>query len=280
MVHLSPEQVVTGYGRAAAAVRAAVVAFAAAAWRAQGSYRDADVDALVALIVPRVRAGQVQVANLTSAYIAQVATLRTGVLVSPVGVDVAAVTGGRGVPAEDVYRRPAVEVYTALAGGASYPDAVSRGLGRLVSLVSTDVQMAKVRQSRASMGASGARFYRRVLNGGDNCAMCMLASTQRYRVKDLSPIHPGCDCSVDPLPPGEDEFQVLDPDEVERIHAAVGERLGVEDRGGRAVDYRKLVIVREHGEYGPTLTLKGHRFTGPEAARSGIDLSVAGLARA
>lgn len=257
---LSPEQVVTGYGRAVSAVRAAVVAFARAVWSAQGQYRDADVDALVSLIVPRVTAGQVQVANLTSAYIAQVASLRSGALVAPAAVDVAEVTGGRGVDPAEVYRRPAVEVYTALSEGVGFADAVQRGARRLESLVGTDMQMAKVRQARSSFRSSGARYFRRVLNGSENCALCMLASTQRYHRDTLSPIHPGCDCGVDALPDDTDPGQVLDPDEVERIHDQVAEAFGTSDRGGRAIDYR-LIQVRDHGEYGPTLTWRGQDFT-------------------
>ena len=269
----TPEQVVAGYGGAVAQVRARVVAFASAAWRAQGSYRDADVEALVAMIVPRVRAGQVQVAQLTAAYIAQVASLRAGSTVAPVAVDAAAVTAGRGVAADEVYRRPFVEVWTSLAEGAGFRDAVARGARRLESLVSTDVQMARVRQSDASLRASGARYYRRTTDG-DSCALCALASTQRYRVGDLLPIHPGCGCGVDALPDATDPGQVLDPDRVEQIHAVVADQLGIADRGGRAVDYRKLVLVQDHGEYGPTLTLRAHRFTGPDGldftAQTGI----------
>lgn len=258
----TPEQVVAGYGAAVTRVRAAVVAFAKAAWAAQGSYRDADIDALVAMIVPRVQAGQVQVANLTAAYIAQVASLRTGATVAPAAVDAAAVTGGRGVSAEAVYRRPGMTVWRILSEGGSFSEAVTAGARRLESLVGTDVQMARVRQARASFQASGARYYRRVLNGGENCALCMLASTQRYRVADLSPVHPGCDCGIDALPDATDPGQVLDPDEVERIHERVADTFGTADRGGRAIDYR-LISVREHGEYGPTLTWRGQKFTGP-----------------
>jgi hypothetical protein len=39
------------------------------------------------------------------------------------------------------------------------------------------------------------------------------------------------------------------------------EIVGVEDRGGRAQDYRKLIVTREHGEVGPTLSWIGQKFT-------------------
>lgn len=67
---------------------------------------------------------------------------------------------------------------------------------------------------------------------------------------------------MDALPDSTDPGQVLDPDEVERIHERVADLLGESDRGGRAPDYR-LISVREHGEFGPTLTWRGQDFTGP-----------------
>lgn len=262
----SPEQVVAGYQATTAEVRRRVLAFVEAAWRAQGSYRDADVQRLVALIVPRVQAGQVQIASLTSSYIAALTS------VPAVPVDRAEVTMGRGVAPEDVYQRPAVEVYTALAAGAPLDAAVDAGLTRLSSLAATDMQMAKVRQSRTSMRRSGVQRYRRVLRGAENCALCLLASTQRYWVGDLSPIHPGCDCDVAPIPRGTPAGQVIDPETLAETHRAVAEKLGVAYADGRGIDYRKLVLVREHGEYGPTLTMRAHRFTNEKALALGLDV--------
>jgi hypothetical protein len=258
----SPEALLAGYNATVVQVRQRITAFAATVWASSSGYRDADVDRLVALIVPRVQAGQVQVAALTSSYLARAASLRRGVEVVASPVDRALVTGGRGVAAGEVYRRPAVEVYTALAGGAAFDDAVRRGARRLESLVSTDLQMAKVRQSDASLRASGATAYRRVLVGSVNCALCSLAATQRYRTGSLLPIHPGCNCGVDEIDPAAPH--VLDPDAVEAIHARVADEFGTADRGGRDIDYR-LIHVREHGEFGPTLSWRGQHFDGPAA---------------
>lgn len=253
----TPEQVVRGHQAAVAAVRARVLSFARIAWAAQGSYRDADVDRLVSLIVPRVLAGQVQVAQLTAVYIATLTGTAAAV------VDRAVVLNGRGVEPSEVYRRPAVEVYTALAGGKSFADAVKAGGLRLLSLIGTDMQMASVRQARESMGAARVVGFRRVLTGRENCALCTLAATQRYHRESLMPIHPGCDCTVAAVtnPASFDQDA-----ELEQAHEAIGDRFGQArvDRGGRdPLDYRKAILVREHGEIGPVLTLKEHQFTGP-----------------
>lgn len=269
----SPEQVIAGYQSAAAQVRARVLAYARAAWLSQGSYRDADVDRLVALIVPKVQAGQVQVANLTSAYLASLAALQTGAPVTATPVNRDEVLTGRGVPAEVVYRRPAATLYTALSDGLAYAVAVDRGLARLESLVGTDVQMAKVRQARTSMGAHGWRFFRRTLTGNENCALCTIASTQRYRTSSLSPIHPGCDCGVAPIEQGFDPGQVINRELLEGAQSLIYGETGDVDRGARDLglgketargkrvsDYTDLMI-RDHSEYGPTLSWRADKFT-------------------
>ncbi|MDO5671271.1 MAG: hypothetical protein Q4G30_00230 [Actinomycetaceae bacterium] len=77
---------------------------------------------------------------------------------------------------------------------------------------------------------------------------------------DLLPIHPTCDCSVEPLPDDwrrweslDGDFRVIDKELLEATHQQVGLIEGVADRSGKDPDYRKLIIVSEHGEIGPEL---------------------------
>lgn len=259
-----------GYQSAVELVRSQVRDRVLFVWRALPAYRDADVDAFVERIVPLVQGGQLHVANLTAAYFESGAA------------DQSLILDGRGVPAVEVYRRPAVEVYTALSEGVSYPDAVERGAVRLADLVLTDMQMAKVRQADVSLQARGATYFRRVLTGLENCALCVVASTQRYRVGALSPIHPGCDCGVEEIPSGwSADDVVIAPELLERTYAEIATRLdGVADnvtrdamdlelgkttaRGRRVSDFTDLIVTREHGEYGPTLAWRDHKFTSAE----------------
>jgi len=240
---LSPEQIILGHRAALALVRSRVKEYAATAWAAQGSYRDADIDRLVSLIVPRVQAGQIQTASLTSAYIASIASLRLGRTVKAVPVPRAAILGARGVDPDEVYRRPATVVYTALSQGAAFRDAVALGALRLGQLVAMDMQMSQVRQSRESYQRSGVQHFRRVLQGGKNCELCIAAADQPYWSGDLMPIHGGCACTTEPS----DE----------------GSSTGTFDIGPLA-DPEVRVEVREHGEYGPVLTYAGQHFTGPD----------------
>lgn len=242
------------YSLAAAGVRSHLLDYAALAW--SGVTLDDDgLLALVDVMVPAVRAAQEQMANLTSVYLAEA----TGTDPVPVVADV---VDGRGVPAEQVYARPIVTARTELARGKSVEKALDAGGRRLQNLAGTDVQMAKVRQTRSSLQAAPrVRFYRRVLTGSENCALCMIASTQRYRKADLLPVHPGCDCDCDVLPPGMDLDQVIDVSALNATHDQVKAFAGVADRGGRAPDYRKLIVTHEHGEVGPVLAWRGQQFT-------------------
>lgn len=237
------------------AIRQQITAFGQAYWDSLPHYRASAVEDMIQAITPRVAAGQLRIADLTRAYLAQCARELGWKVVLPL-IDQDEIRGARGVDPRVVYRRPAVDVYTALAAGKPLPQAAAEGRLRLTQLIGGDMQLAKVHASRQSMRGypEEGQFYRRVLTGRENCALCVVASTQRYYRGDLLPIHPGCDCGVQPLPPGMAVNQVIDEDLLEQVHQITADRLGVSDRGGRTPDYRKLLTVSEHGEYGPTLS--------------------------
>lgn len=246
------------YGSQVGAIRRQLQSFGDALWQALPDYRDENIDMLVQAIVPRVKAGQIQIANLTVAYVKQT-LMAMGVKAPVTGVDEAAITSLRGVDPQEVYRRPAVSVYTALSQGKPLDQAVKEGGLRLYQLIGGDMQLAKTRQAHRSMRRArvgGVQFYRRILTGRENCGLCVVASTQHYRVDHVMPIHPGCDCDFGPLPPGTGEEWVIDPDTLEQVHSAVEERYGESDRGARSPDYSKMIMTTTHGEYGPVISWK------------------------
>ena len=262
----SDRRLILGHQAAVRAIRASVTTYAATAWKGLGSYRDRDIDRLVQIVTPRVLAGQRQVAGLTDAYLAAVSGRRA------LGVDPKLVTGAAvrgGAAPTDVYRRPGSAVYAALAAGKTYPKAVTAGARRLQSLVSTDMQLAFRQQADISMQTSGFSRYGRVLTGAEDCALCVITSTQAYSTGDLLPLHPGCDCGVAPLEDGAEPGQVLDPELLGTLHAAVETQVGRFDSAGRDIglgtgrDYTELIVSRDHGEYGPTLTWRSDHFAGP-----------------
>jgi hypothetical protein len=156
-----------------------------------------------------------------------------------------------------------VDVYRALDNGKSLTQAIEAGALRISSIASTDVQLAR-RNAGFQARSRNDRIvgYARTLTGAENCALCYVASTQRYTRGELLPIHPGCDCGEMPIYGTQDPGQVINEARLEATHEAVEERFGISDRGARAIDYRNI-MVREHGELGPLLTVRDQKFTGP-----------------
>lgn len=229
-------------------MRRRIQVYARTAWTALGgSYRDADIDRLVTMVLPQALAAQRQVAGLTDAYIAAITGNRS------LGIDRQLVTGAairNGVDPHEVYRRPGTTIYAALAAGKPFAVAAVSGQKRLLSLVATDVQLSKRIQQNLSMESAGITRYRRVLTGAEDCALCVSVSDGVYSTANLMPIHPGCDCDVEP-----------DTDSPSVAQALNGRVSATDESRGE-------VTVHEHGEYGPTLAWAGEHFTGPEAISS------------
>ncbi|MFJ4529046.1 hypothetical protein [Streptomyces nigrescens] len=247
-------------------VRLRVLQFAQNAWTGLGSWRDSDIQAFIDAVVPMVAGGQQQIASLTNAFLAEQVAGLFGGSAAPAGLSPEETSGSalrNGADPREVYRRPAVQMYRALKQGAALDAAVDLGANRIAQLVSTDMQLAKTHAAQQTLRDSKAQYYRRKLHGSKNCALCIVASTQRYRVKDLMPCHPGCQCTPEPIEGSAPH--VLDKARLEELHSAVERVTGQKsDRGARGeLDYRKILVVRNHGEYGPTLTYKGQAFTGP-----------------
>lgn len=246
-----------GYMNATGRVRASVLHTVARAWEQTPELRDADVGRLVERLAPMVIAGQLQLANLTSAFLAQQAALLRGIPVQPARVDRKEILGVRaGVPIEELLHRPAVTAYTALAGGATYEEARKAGFNRLISIAGTQLQLTKAHQAQKALKASGATFFRRVLSGQENCKICVLAATQRYRAINRAEVHPGCDCGVEELPGSESPDRIIDRQLLKLV-------TGLKDEDGKPLGARDLITIREHGELGPTLSWRKHEFTGP-----------------
>lgn len=260
MATLTPDRVILGYNDAVYRVRQAVLSYASTAWLGSGSWRDADVDRLVNLILPRVQAGQLQTARLTSAYVAALAKTVDGKVVRSVPVVKDEILLARGVDQSVVYRRPAVEMYTALSNGSSLTQSVKRGVERLSAIISTDMQLSVTHQERRSYKGAGYSYTVRTLTGRESCALCIIASTQRYHVADLRPIHPYCDCGSRQISSKYDPGQVLDKGLLGQAYDLLGSGYAKDSSGSNLID---LIAVREHGEIGPVLTWADQHFTGP-----------------
>jgi hypothetical protein len=288
------------------AAREATVSTLSALFLGMRSYREDDAEAFARQALPLILAGQRTVAQVVALYIAEAAQQATvseenpiGIPIPPIGIPDVDVTGRLGdVDFFTVYQRPFVTIWAELArrspvDPSAVPDpeeiagsmskAVDKAEKRLASMVEMDLQQAEARAAKEAMSRLPKEVrpthWRRVLVGEENCALCTIASTQRYYVEDLKAVHPGCDCKVRPVFPGED-----DPDDdelLEAAHDAVEELLGESSRGGREPDYRKLMLAstKRHGELAaPLLANPRHDFTGPRGiprnpAKTDADLS-------
>jgi hypothetical protein len=214
-----------------ARLRAIVAGAIASAWQGLGSYDEGDVDRFVEIAVPIVLAGQTQAVALTEAFILR----RLGL--APIGLDPSELTGAavrNGVALEEVYRRPFVNVWTALGKNEPWDAAVNAGEARATGSAEMDVQLSH----RASYGAlqraePRIRGYRRRANGGA-CPFCQLVNGAFVKSADAMPLHNRCGCGLDPI--------------MQEVHVS---------------SVPEGVAVHEHGELGPLLTDPADDFTGP-----------------
>jgi hypothetical protein len=234
-------------------------------FRGLGSWREPDADRFVGQAVPLVQGAQRALGGLTAAYVASQASLALGRPVAPPGVREAAMVNLRaGVTPFQVYRRPFVTLYRWLSEGLRFPEALERAENRLEQIGGFDLQQTYAEAARDAMrqlpADSAPSGWRRVLVGEENCALCVVASTQRYTVADLNPLHANCDCRVEPVF-GETD-QVLEPELADTVKAAVAELTG-EEISLRGTDLRRLLVsmTPEHGELGPVLVRPRDHFT-------------------
>lgn len=243
-----------------------LIAALTALFGALGSWRDTDADRFTRQAAPLVQGAQQALAGLVAAWLAQTASQQTGQTVLAPVIPTSAITELRGISTSEVYRRPFRELWAALAEGKTLAEAVQQGQSRLRELADGDLQSTYAHANREGMQRLPEQAqptgWRRVLQGSSSCALCVLASTHRYTISDLNPIHPRCDCTVQPIY-GRDEARAADDARLERVHQAAAELTGQRDRSGRRSDYRQIQITHEHGELGPMLARPGDHFTGP-----------------
>ncbi|MCA1569319.1 MAG: hypothetical protein LC798_03145 [Chloroflexi bacterium] len=233
-------------------------------WDDLGSYDEADVPRFLERTTPIVAASQASAATLTDAYVAA----ETGR--APLGIDPTLVTGAAvraGVPPEEVYRRPFVQVWKALSEGTDWLEATAAARARVEAVAQTDVQLA-MRAAMDNIAGRDGRIagYRRVLSG-KSCAFCAAASTQRYHRQNLLPLHPRCDCAVAPIVGNRDPGRVINQRLLRDLKASGGPQYwknqGIAVENGQVLKAGQPleVAVHNHGELGPVLTDASQHFT-------------------
>lgn len=232
------------------------------AWDSLPNYDEQSVAPFLAVVVPLILAVQHRSALLTSAFLAQAVGRH------PATFDVSRVTGeairsatpavveasqrgglrlapnATGVPPQVVYRRPFVDVWTALQGGKPWADAVSAGRARASGTAAMDVQNT-MRHTLRLIGDADPTIlgYRRVPDS-DPCAFCLLIAGRRYLTSELQPVHERCACSVDVI-----------------TAANRGDFTGKPENDLSVTRGGVTAAVEDHGELGPLLVDGSQHFT-------------------
>lgn len=259
MSYEADRKVILGHQRLREQVRERIESFIIGRWNNLGSWRDADIEEFVRQVVPVVELGQKQVSQLTNAYLDSMARLAG---VAPTPAQLEAMAYPRGIDPDEAYRRGATTMRYRLSEGDSFDEAYAASVRRLRDLVRADMQMASVHTCHRRLSADERIVgYRRVLAPGENCALCAIASTQRYRRGELMPIHSGCRCDVAPIYGTHDPGQVIAGEQYEALTGAIDEHFG--EAGWDSNRPSRYIRVQMHGEHGPVLTWRDQRFTGP-----------------
>lgn len=274
--------VVAAYQQQTQALRDQIEKYIRSLWKALGLYREPQMRDFAKEVLPVVLGAQRHMATMTASYLAVQRQVAIGSAGVPVAVDIAKVTGSsvrNGASMDDVYGRPFHLVWRQLDElpriEGSIDKAIKAGEDRAVTTALTDLQLAKTYASQKAV-STGTQVtgYRRVLEGAKSCGLCIVASTQRYHKKQLLPIHPGCDCSVVEIYPGQDPEQLIDPRTLADVHDRIAERFGADSSAartipgarnakGQLIQYRDVLITHDHGELGPVLAVRGAPFLGP-----------------
>lgn len=258
---------IRAYQTTSKSVTTNVANFLTRSWGSLAAWRDADAAAFLARILPIVQGAADQQAALTDAYLSRLLADQLGTAVAPKGIrppTLAQLRGG--VPATEVYSRPFKATRAAIGEGLDLQTSARRGLERLLSISTTDMQLTRTTTSRNILEADKRVVgYRRVPSGSKSCPLCIIASTQRYHKERLMPIHPGCQCGISTIVGDEDPGHVINQDLLDATHDAIAEKYGAAavDHSARSDLYKTpgALAVYDHGEIGPTLAVAGQHHT-------------------
>jgi len=224
---MASERLDANYVRMSHDIRAKVVALAERQFTSLPNYWQANEDAFIRAVVPVIQGGQRATATLTGAWLK--ARLSEQGITIPASVDLTPITDGlRGVAPTDLYRRPFEQVRYSWTQGEQITQAVRAGRNRLVTLASTDLQLAHTTTAAQVLGdADGVEGYNRVVAGLHPCDFCRNAATWHYYRADLLPIHDGCSCIVVPttVPPRRGQTVATEPGTMTAADRASYDRL-------------------------------------------------------
>lgn len=208
------------------------------------------------------RSGQQRTADTTASYMDQVfAATRPGppppVTAGRTGVVLPDSLRGLDDPAEP-WTRPAEQFRYATSQGFPPEVALDRAVQRAQQLADDDLLLAQRFAAQEKLTAEPKVIgYRRILHPElaktGSCGLCIAASTRRYYVEELMPIHGGCNCTQAPIYAESDPGDSLNLTDLSDLYKLAG---------STAADKLKRVRVQvqQHSELGPVLREMGQNF--------------------
>lgn len=176
-----------------------------------------------------------------------------------------------GVELAKVYERPVKKYRRLIAKGIPSDQALEQATKYAAAITDGNIRLAKRDMARAVMyRETGIVGYRRVirpeLSETGTCGLCLAASDQLYKRGDLMPIHDRCKCEPMPIIGSLDPGNSLNNLTIGQLYQAASDKPNARrESGTHAFDLKRTRWkVNEHGEWGPVLTVKGQRFTGPD----------------
>lgn len=147
----------------------------------------------------------------------------------------------------DEYEGPALDEVTGWLRAA---------LDRLRDIANTDAQMTANRTVLDRFKAARTSQYRRVihpeLSRTGTCALCAVASTRVYNIRELMPLHSNCKCGVAPITDYKDVGAGISDEDLQRFYELAGST--------RAADLKEIRLqVDMNGELGPVLRRDSER---------------------
>lgn len=202
-------------------------------------------------------------AGLASQYVAVTSSLIAGEALPAPTLVLPALRNG--VPMETVYARPAKLFRRLRAQSVDPATAFERSMAYATQITHTNVLLAQREAYQQTLErlerAAGVTGYRRVVHPEiartGSCGLCIVASDQVYHSSQLLPIHGGCNCTILPIVGALDPGSSLNNKTLTDFYTQAGGNLSEQLKKTR-------VTVNNHGEYGPVLTYKGQKFTGPD----------------
>lgn len=245
---------------AAAGVTESATGTATAAWASfTGWYSATAVAEQAAAVADLSLSGQDAITGMFSQYVAELVALLRGDRISVPRIPRRPIRNG--ADPVRVHSRPAELFKETFAITGDEIEAQRQAIERAARLMQDDLMLIARQAQMETMEELEVKRYRRVLrpelSESGPCGLCVVAADRIYKIDDLLPLHGRCKCETVPVEDGLDVGLKLNRADLKRIYAAAGGSTAGKDLK------RVRVQINEHGELGPVLSTRGHRFTGP-----------------